>query len=95
MPYVLALMMWRYGHFCQFIGLFLLVMFQRTTPYNLSIVCDGKKNLTVLFHYLINVREGFDIRGFYLEVGLYPRSVKTNEIVLVLGLIGFDVYFCG
>ena len=95
MPYVLALMMWRYDHFCQFIGLFLLVMFQRTTPYNLSIVCDSKKNLTTLFHYLINVREGFDIRGFYLEVGFYPRSVKTNEIVLVLGLIGLDVYFCG
>ena len=68
MAYVLALMMMRNCHFGQFIGLLLRVMFQSATAYYLTIVSDGKKNLSAFFHYIVNMRESLNIRGFNLEV---------------------------
>ena len=42
------------------------------------------------------MREGLCIRGFYLEILFYLLSVQTDKIVLVFGIVGFDMHLgCG
>ena len=60
MPDVFALMKWGNCHFCQFIGIGFFMMFQCTTSNHFSVIYS-KKYLTSLFHYLVNVRECFNV----------------------------------
>ena len=55
-----ALMMWGDSHLCQFVGLFFLMIFQRATSYDLTII-QGNEYLSALFYYIVNMRECFDV----------------------------------
>ena len=55
-----ALMTRRDRHLCQFVGLFFVMIFERTTSDDCTII-QGNEDLSALFYYLVNMRECLDV----------------------------------